>query len=139
MHFITSKQDVLHGKEGEPVSFIKQLSDLGKLMILLLILPKIYFLFRAYYKNSYMMQRNEAKIRKSFLDSRNYNDDISTRRSSKQTFKENANCTNYVSTSGIEKNKISTGLKNFLSDTNSNCHKHSGWNSYFVVLPCLDR
>ena len=82
------------------------------------------------------MQRNEAKIRKSFLDNRNYNnDDIPQRRSSKQTFKENANCTNYVSTLDSEKNKISTGLKKFPTDTSSNCHKNSGWNSYFVVYP----
>ena len=82
------------------------------------------------------MQRNEAKIRKSFLDNRNYNnDDIPPRRSSKQTFKENANCTNYVSSSDNEKNKISMGLKKFPTDTSSNSHKNSGWNSYFVVYP----
>jgi len=56
---------------------------------------------RAFYKNSYMMQRNEAKSRKSFLS---VSEDFRSRHSSKQKLSEKLS-DSYVSNTSCEKNK----------------------------------
>ena len=96
------------------------------------------YLFRAFYKNSYMMQRNEGKVRKSYLN--NYgegknlvaNDNVPSRKLSKQNILQSNTSVN-SSTQQTSKNNIltqsletKTGGQQCKSDTRSNCYNNPG-------------
>ena len=76
---------------------------------------------RAYYKNSYMIQRNEEKARRSYLGQNSFNDDLPSRRHSKQCFMLNDDRVKPKSLTGQQTRNAQTDPKAFKCNSGEKC------------------
>ena len=125
------------------LKIIQKIRKNGILMILFIV-KNIQLFFRAYYKNSYMIQRNEGKKRKSFFSAVLGGGQGAGNEAAPSSVKSPGHYNNVptsasASTLETKKNNISTLIsgnrtRTFQPDTASNCPNNPGEKSCIVKV-----